>query len=169
MKRTPRGTPVGVDDPLDVVDRCDWVTQDGRCRLALERPDVNHRFVTERRLDEYRCPFIEDERTWTDCEEFTSRDHGRRCARCGLEERPIAHDDSARALLERHHLSYAEADGTEITVVLCRWCHAKVHAGTARVDDPAEPDRAALAEVERRARLERAESFTTAADRRDED
>lgn len=166
MKRTPRGTPVGVDDPLSIVDRCDWVTQDGRCRLAIERPDAVPRLTSERRADDYRCPHVA-ERDWADCPGFASRDGGRRCVRCGLEARPLAHDAEARALLEEHHVSYPEIDGIEITVTLCRWCHAKVHAGDARVDDAAEPDPAAREEVARRRAIEREESFSTAADRRD--
>lgn len=167
MKRTPLGTPVGVDDPLDVVERCDWVTQDGRCRFVIERPDADPRLASELAADDYRCPFVSEDREWADCDAFVSRDHGRRCIRCGLEERPIAHDPSARPLLESHHVAYPEADGTEITVTLCRWCHAKVHAGDARVDDDADPDPSATAELDRRRRREQEESFTTAADRRD--
>lgn len=166
MKRTPSGTPVGVDDPLEVVDRCDWVTQDGRCRMALERPDAEPRLTSERRADDYRCPHVEAS-SWTDCVGFVSRDRGRRCARCGLEARPMAHDPSARSLLEEHHISYPDTEETEITVSLCRWCHAKVHAGDARVDDDADPDPAALDERNRRREIEREESFSTAAERRD--
>ena len=168
MKRTPKGTPVGVEDPLDVVTRCDWVTQDGRCRLALERPDANPRFITERRLDDYRCPFTDEAREWTDCEEFVSRPRETRCARCGLEERPLAHDDATRSLLEHHHVAYPEADGVEITVVLCRWCHARVHTGDARIDESVDPPAAALAELQRRKQLEQSEAFTTAAERRED-
>lgn len=168
MKRTPAGTPVGVDDPLDVVDRCDWVTQDGRCRLAIERPQSAPRLATDVATDGYACPHVE-ERSWADCVGFASRDHGRRCVRCGLEDRPISHAEAGRSLLEDHHVAYPEADGVEVTVVLCRWCHAKVHAGDAVVDESAEPDPAAIEELERRRRLERAESFVTAAERRDTD
>lgn len=169
MKRTPNGTPVGVDDPLAVVNRCDWVTQDGRCRLAIERPETDPSFAEDRRQDSYRCPFIEADRAWTDCSEFTSREHGRRCARCGLDARPNLLDPRDRSLLETHHVAYEAVDDMEITVTLCRWCHAKVHAGDARIDDDAEVDPAALEEVERRERREARETFTTAAERRERD
>lgn len=168
MKRTPQGTPVGVDDPMEVVDRCDWVTQSGRCRLVLERPAAHPQLTSEVRADDYRCPFAGDE-TWTACPGFTSRDGGRRCVRCDLEDRPHAHDPDARSLLEEHHVAYPDTDGTEVTVSLCRWCHAKVHAGTARVTDDAEPDEAALAELTRRLQAEHAESFAPASERRDRD
>ncbi len=49
-----------------------------------------------------------------------------------------------RPLLEEHHLSYAR-DGEqlshEITVYLCRWCHAKVHNSWARITDDVAPIR----------------------------
>lgn len=169
MKRTPDGTPVGVDDPLDVVDRCDWITQDGRCRLAITRPERDPDFAARRRREDYRCPYVDGDTPWAACDHFRSRDHGRRCVRCGLDARPNALDADARPLLEEHHLTYEAADGVEITVTVCRWCHAKIHAGDARLDDDAQPDRAALAERERRRRREREESFTTAAERRDGD
>ncbi|MFW6153569.1 MAG: DUF7097 family protein, partial [Halobacteriota archaeon] len=94
MKRTPSGTPVGADDPLEVVERCDWVTGEGRCRFALERAEVDPTFARERREDDYRCPFAE-ERAWDACEHARVRARSRRCARCGLEDRPLAHDPSA--------------------------------------------------------------------------
>lgn len=169
MKRTPKGTPVGVDDPLEVVKRCDWVTQGGRCRFAIQRPEASPAFAAERRRDEYRCPFVDEDQDWSECEEFTSRDRGRRCVRCGLEARPNRLDSSDRSLLEEHHIAYEDVDGTEITVTLCRWCHAKVHAGDARIDDEAEPDREAIEELTRRKRQEQEESFSTAAERLDRD
>jgi hypothetical protein len=89
----------------------------------------------------------------------------------------LAHDD-ARPLVEEHHLSYAGngngnggGDGAkpshEITVALCRWCHAKVHGSWARIDDDASPDPEAIAAREARRSRERAEAaFETAAERR---
>ncbi|GGL70672.1 DUF7097 family protein [Halocalculus aciditolerans] len=57
----------------------------------------------------------------------------------------------------------------EITVFLCRWCHAKVHGSWARVDDDASPDPEALAEAEGRRSEELDElGFETAADRSEE-
>ncbi|QDX39823.1 hypothetical protein [Salarchaeum sp. JOR-1] len=54
----------------------------------------------------------------------------------------------------------------EITVTLCRWCHAKVHGSWAAIDDDASPDAAALAEREGRKSDELAElGFETAAER----
>ena len=87
--------------------------------------------------------------------------------RCGLEERRLAHDD-VRPLLEEHHLSYAgdASIGHEITVHLCRWCHAKVHRSWARVDDDVAPDPEALAEREARRSRELDElAFRSAAER----
>ena len=72
--------------------------------------------------------------------------------------------------------SAADAEGGddagphEITVGLCRWCHAKVHGSIARVDDDASPDPDAIAERERRREAERSESaFETASERYDAD
>ena len=85
----------------------------------------------------------------------------------------MAHDDS-RPLLEEHHLSYGEsgADGDtshEITVALCRWCHAKIHNSFARIADDAEPDPDAIAAREERRAKEHSEmGFTTARERRDD-
>ena len=66
-----------------------------------------------------------------------------------------------------------DADDTpshEITIGLCRWCHAKVHRGFARVDDDANPDPEAIAERESRRGAELGEfGFSTARERhRDE-
>ena len=38
----------------------------------------------------------------------------------------------------------------EIIVILCRWCHAKVHKSGARINDEVEPDRKALEMMEER-------------------
>jgi hypothetical protein len=82
----------------------------------------------------------------------------------------LAHEDT-RPLIEEHHLSYGgsesdDAPAHEITVSLCRWCHAKVHAGWARVDDDVNPDAEALAAREERRSAEQAEfGFRTAAER----
>ena len=81
----------------------------------------------------------------------------------------MAHDDE-RPLLEEHHLSYADAGSMdhEITVYLCRWCHAKVHNSWARITDDAAPDPEALAELEgRRSREVEEAEFRSAADRRE--
>ncbi|MFB6255558.1 MAG: hypothetical protein ABEH58_02335 [Haloplanus sp.] len=186
MERTPTGTPVGVDDPYAHVDRCDHLTDDGRCRFALERTgDTGGRcppssrpsagddpeFAAARRDDDYACVAAEEDATWRDCPHYRSTTDGRECRRCGLDEVRLAHED-ARPLLEEHHLSYGgrEQDGDdpthEITVALCRWCHAKVHAGWARVDDDVNPDAEALAAREERRSKEQAEfGFRTAAER----
>lgn len=51
----------------------------------------------------------------------------------------------------------------EITVSLCRWCHAKIHNSIARVDDGVNPDPKALAAREGRRSKEQAElEFSTA-------
>jgi NMD protein affecting ribosome stability and mRNA decay len=89
-----------------------------------------------------------------------------------LEERLNTHDNS-RPLLERHHLSYIENRaneegkmGHEITVMLCRWCHAKVHKSGARINDEAEPDRNALELMEKRKSAEMNETkFESARER----
>jgi hypothetical protein len=129
---------------------------------------------------------------WADCPHFRCRDRDRECVRCGLEAVRMAHDDD-HPLLEEHHLSYADggdraaeqggdpdaaldgdpAEGSdaplpahEITVYLCRWCHAKVHGSWARIDDDAAPDAEAIAEREgRRAREQDELGFDSAADR----
>ncbi|WP_323191781.1 hypothetical protein [Halostella sp. PRR32] len=108
---------------------------------------------------------------WADCPHFRSRNSDRECIRCGLDERRMAHSDE-RPLLEEHHLSYSQAGDTlshEITVYLCRWCHAKVHQSWARVTDDASPDTAAIAAKEERRSKEQSElGFESAADRYDE-
>jgi ribosomal protein L40E len=186
MERTPTGTPVGVDDPYDHADRCDHLTGDGRCRFALEhagdnggrcppssRPSAGDdpAFAAARRADDYDC-VVAGDADWSDCPHYRSTTDGRECRRCGLEEVRMAHEES-RPLLEEHHLSYGgggERDGDdpahEITVTLCRWCHAKVHAGWARVDDDVNPDSEAIAAREERRSKEQAEfGFRTAAER----
>jgi hypothetical protein len=170
MERTPTGTPVGVDDPYAHADRCDHLTSDGRCRYALEHAGDDPSFAADRRAEDYACVVADDETTWRTCPHYRSTTDGRECRRCGLAEVRMAHDDD-RPLLEEHHLSYGgEADGTdpshEITVALCRWCHAKVHAGWARIDDDVGPDAEALAAREERRSRERGEfGFRTAAER----
>ena len=63
-----------------------------------------------------------------------------------------------------------DAPSHEITVGLCRWCHAKVHKGFARVDDDANPDPEAIAERESRRGVEMSEfGFSTARERRREE
>jgi hypothetical protein len=171
MERTPTGTPVGVDDPYDHAGRCDHLTDDGRCRFALERAGDDPAFAAERRAAEYACVAADEDADWRDCPHYRATTDGRACRRCGLEDVRLAHDD-ARPLLEEHHLSYgsSEEPGHEITVALCRWCHAKVHAGRARVDEDADPDEAALAAREERRAAEREEfGFRTAADRVDDE
>ena len=197
MAKTPSGTSVGVDDPYAHVDRCDHCTDEGRCRWALERGDRDPEFADARSRDDFRCPVVgtldEEGLTgpweWRDCPHFRCRDHDRECARCGLEERRMAHEDE-RPLLEEHHLSYADrardrTDGRiegaggptgdesepahEVTVYLCRWCHAKVHDSWARIDDDVSPDPEAVAEREgRRAREQEEFGFETAAERYDD-
>jgi hypothetical protein len=189
MEKTPTGTTVGVDDPYAHVDRCDHLTDAGKCRFAVEQGDRDPSFADARSAEEFQCP-VAGERDeagltgpwkWADCPHFRSRDHGRRgdrgatasreCARCGLEARRLAHSDE-RPLLEEHHLSYADREdgdpGHEITVVLCRWCHSKVHDSWARIDDDVNPDAEAIAEAEsRRAREQEELGFSSAAERFD--
>ncbi len=187
MEKTPSGTSVGVDDPYVHVDRCDHCTDDGRCRFAVEQGDRDPAFADARSRDDFRCPVVgelsEEGLTgpweWADCPHFRSRDHDHECARCGLEERRLAHDDD-RPLLEEHHLSYRSGTGAgvagdeeggsgaehEITVYLCRWCHAKIHDAWARITDDANPDPAAIAEREgRRSREQEELGFESAAER----
>jgi hypothetical protein len=189
VRETPTGTPVGVDDPYEHADVCDHLTDDGRCRFALERAGDDPSFAAERRAAGYECVAADDEREFRDCPHYRSTTDGRECVRCGLEAVRIAHDDS-RPLLEEHHLSYgsngapdrsgdsadadtdADADepAHEITVSLCRWCHAKIHRSFARIDDDAEPDPEAFAAREKRRSMEQSEfEFSTARERRDTD
>ncbi|WP_066414254.1 DUF7097 family protein [Halorubrum aethiopicum] len=180
MERTPDGTPVGVDDPYAVAGACDHLTDDGRCRFALTRAGDDPAFAAARRADDYAC-HVGPGGEWRACPHYRSTTDGRECARCGIAEVRLAHED-ARPLVEEHHLSYGDADGGgeidesdddhpdagphEITVALCRWCHAKVHASFARIDDDASPDPEAIAEREGRRTREREESaFETARER----
>jgi hypothetical protein len=190
MEKAPGGTSVGVDDPYAVVERCDHVTDEGKCRWAVEYGHHDPEFADARSAEEFRCPVAaaadEDHRpsavseargewAWVDCPHFRSTTDGKECVRCGLEARPMAHEDT-RPLLEEHHLSYAdgstagEGDPThEVTVSLCRWCHAKVHESWARIDDEASPDPEAVAEAESRKSEELDElAFESAADRFEE-
>jgi hypothetical protein len=182
MERAPGGTSVGVDDPYAHVDRCDFVTSEGRCRWAREHGEQDPAFADRLAAQDFACPVvasvddpdaldesIDHDVDWASCPHFRCREHDRSCARCGLEERRLAHEDE-RPLLEEHHLAYAAASddevGHEITVYLCRWCHAKVHRSWARIDDDASPDPEAVAAREGRLSREREElTFETAADR----
>jgi hypothetical protein len=110
MEKTPKGTGVGVDDPYEHVDVCDHLTSEGTCRYAFEHPQHDPAFARDRRRDDLACPVVADvgpDWNWRDCPHFRSTTNGRRCARCGLEERRMAHDDE-RPLVEEHHLSYAD-------------------------------------------------------------
>ena len=169
MERTPDGTPVGVDDPYETAGICDHLTSDGRCRLALGHADVDPEFAAERAADDYACHVGEDG-AWKTCRHYRSTTNDTECERCGLEALRMAHDER-RPLLEEHHLSYADGDGTshEITVSLCRWCHAKIHNSFGRVDDDAAPDPEAVAERETRRAAEQEElGFRSARTRTDE-
>ncbi|WP_224447626.1 DUF7097 family protein [Haloprofundus salilacus] len=180
MEKTPKGTPVGVDDPYEFAGRCDHLTGDGRCRYALSHAGNDPEFARERRADDYCCLVGEADCEWRDCPHYRSTIDGRECVRCGLAEIRMAHESDARPLLEEHHLSYGgggsnDVDGDdegdlshEITVSLCRWCHAKVHTSFARVDDDANPDTEALAAREQRRSEEQAEfGFRSASERFD--
>lgn len=181
MERTPSGTSVGVDDPYEHAGRCDHLTDDGRCRLAMAHAETDPEFARERRAEGYDCIVAddppaggtvpEDAIAWADCPHYRYRARNDECTRCGIEERRMAHSGE-RPLLEEHHLSYADGDATshEITVHLCRWCHAKVHDSWARIDDDASPDPEALAEREGRRSREHAElGFESASERYDAD
>ncbi len=183
MEKTDAGTSVGVSDPYAHVDRCDHLTDEGKCRFAVEQGDRDPEFAAARRAEDYQCPVAGDPDhegltgpwDWADCKHFRCRNHDRACGRCGLEEVRMAHDDE-RPLLEEHHLSYAggstAGDGEpshEITVYLCRWCHAKVHDSWASLDDDVGPDPEAIAAREERRSKEQAElSFESAAERFDQ-
>ena len=188
MERTPDGSPVGVDDPYAVAGVCDHLTDDGSCRFALAQSGADPEFAAERRVDGYACHVGPDE-AWHACPHYRSTTDGRECVRCGLAEIRLAPND-ARPLVEEHHLTYgsaergaaasepadetaatpngetADAGPHEITVALCRWCHAKVHASFARIDDDAAPDPEAIAERESRRSKEQSEAaFETARER----
>ena len=174
MEETPEGTPVGVDDPYAVAGRCDHLTDDGRCRYALEHAGHDPAFARERRENEYDCVAADPDVEWRDCSQYRSTTDGRVCVRCDIEEVRMAHED-ARPLLEEHHLSYKQREAGddypahEITVWLCRWCHAKVHNSFARLNDDVSPDPEAIAAREqRRGKEQREFGFSTAAERREE-
>jgi hypothetical protein len=166
MERTPEGTPVGADDPYEFAGPCDHLTSDGRCRYALERAGHDPEFAAERRRADYECVVADDGVEWRDCPHYRSTARESACQRCGLEEVRLAHE-SARPLLETHHLSYHDRGTShEITVTLCRWCHAKVHNSFARIDDDAAPTTEALAAREERRSKEQAElGFESARER----
>jgi len=173
MEKTPSGTSVGVDDPYEHAGRCDHLTDDGRCRFAIERADDHPKFAADirNRDPEYSCPAADPDDEWEfrDCPHYRSRQRSRECVRCGLAERRVAHG-AERPLLEEHHLSYPDGSDAahEITVYLCRWCHASVHRSWGRITDDVEPDPEALAEREgRRSRELDEAAFETAADRYD--
>ena len=173
MARTPRGSPIGIEDPYAVVDRCDHCTDRGHCRLAIERPEIDWEFADRLAAVEYACPVADpdgDWAKWSDCPHLERRTTGRACHRCGLEARRDGLS-TARPLLEEHHLRYPDQDGLdhEITVALCRWCHAKVHDSWAALTDDVNPDPEAIAERESRRASELAElSFPSASDRAEE-
>lgn len=173
MEKTPAGTSVGVDDPYEFAGLCDRLTGDGRCRYAIEYGEHDPPFARERRVDDFRCPAADPEGAWewADCPHYRSRSTDTECARCGLTERLDAHS-AERPLLEEHHLSYRDSDpetlSHEITAMLCRWCHSKVHGSWARITDDVGPDPEAIAAKEGRRSKERAElSFESAAERYD--
>lgn len=172
MERAAGGTPVGVDDPYDHVERCDHLTDDGRCRAAMTRSTGDQGFWSRLAARDYRCPVVEPDGTFQDCAYFRSTTNGQECRRCGLRERRDAFAGDRRPLLEEHHLAYADGDGElnhEITIALCRWCHAKVHQSWARITDDASPDPEAIGAREERVAREQLEGeFTTAAERREE-
>jgi hypothetical protein len=179
MEETPTGTPVGVDDPYEFAGVCDHLTDDGRCRYALDAAGEDPAFAAARRADDYACVAADADCAFRDCTHYRSTAGDRECVRCGLEEVRMA-NDATRPLLEEHHLSYGSAGGHdavagdrpshEITVTLCRWCHSKVHKSFARIDDEASPDPEAFAAREARRSKEQAEfGFASAAERRDAD
>ena len=174
MEQTPEGTPVGVDDPYAVAGRCDHLTDDGRCRLARDHAGVDPEFAAARAADDYAC-HVGEAGEWRNCPHYRWTTTADVCRRCGLEERRVAHDDS-RPLIEEHHLSYGDGSSDapgdtdkprhELTVALCRWCHAKVHQSFARIDDDVDPDPEAVAEREQRQAAEAEEfGFQSARDR----
>lgn len=172
MERATGGTPVGVDDPYAHVERCDHLTDEGLCRAAVTRSHGNPPFWDRLADREYCCPVVDDEWAFAECPTFRSTTDGGRCRRCGLEERRDLLSDDRRPLIEEHHLAYADGRGEtnhEITVSLCRWCHAKVHQSWARITDNAAPDTEAIAAREQRlAREQQAAEFTPAAELDDE-
>lgn len=167
VKRTPAGTSVGVEDPYAVAGRCDHVTSEGRCRFPLDLPDRDPSFAATRRAADFACPVATGDWDWTECPHYRDTSSSETCVRCGLEEHRQAHDDS-RPLLEEHHLVYPDEREVshEITVTLCRWCHATVHESWGRIDDDVNPDPEAIAAAEARRSAELSEfEFETAADR----
>ncbi|MFW6376705.1 MAG: DUF7097 family protein [archaeon] len=174
MEKTLEGTSVGVEDPYEHVGVCDHLTEDGTCRFAFDRFEADPAFARDRRADDYACPIADPDgswETWRECPHFRSTATDRECARCGLEEKRMAHGPD-RPLLEEHHLSYADGSESshELTVYLCRWCHARVHNSWAKITDDTSPDPEAIAALEERRGRERDElGFDTARERWDGD
>ena len=150
--------------------------EDYACPIAEEKSSNRVDGASDRASSSDRG---EETNCWRECPHYRSRTHGRQCVRCGLEERRTI-DSGERPLLDEHHLSYGESGSGsslpeateashEITVSLCRWCHAKVHGSWARLTDDASPDPEAIAAREGRRSREHAESaFETAAKRRED-
>lgn len=160
---------VGVENPYEHAGVCDHLTDDGRCRLSHTPGSIDSELSITLHERDGACIVAAEESTFADCPEYRATDSAKECRRCGLAELRMGVDADARPLIEEHHLAYPDEDtGHEITVGLCRWCHAKVHDSWARIDDDVSPPTAAIAEKEsRRAREQSEAAFETAAERFD--
>jgi hypothetical protein len=61
MEKAPGGSSVGVDDPYVHVERCDHVTDEGKCRWAVEQGHYDPEFADARSAEGFRCPAADPE------------------------------------------------------------------------------------------------------------
>ncbi|QZA87488.1 hypothetical protein K0C01_06575 [Salinarchaeum sp. IM2453] len=162
---------VGTDSPYTYVERCDHVTDDGKCRFAFEEFESDPTFAKRLRDDGYRCPAVDPSSSWTwkDCPNLQSTTSSQECVRCGISERRDGYHGD-HPIIEEHHLLYPQESGHEVTVAVCRWCHAKIHQSGKSLADDADPASEALALRDDRLDQESEElSFETAAKRRQQE
>lgn len=151
-------TYVGVEDPFGYIDSCDYITQKGRCLFAFKKFGEDIEFSKDRKSEDFICPVFEDRWNWSDCPHFKSLNYDDQCRRCGLEEIRISNE---YPLIEQHHILYPDKEKGqthEITLPLCRWCHARIHNSEASIGDDVDPPRKALEIKEKRLKKQKQET-----------
>ncbi len=156
-------TYVGVDDPYKYIDSCDYITQRGKCLFSFKNFSEDIEFSKNREFENFMCPVFEDRWSWSDCPHFKSLNYDDKCRRCGLKE--IRMSDQ-HPLIEKHHVLYPDkqkGNTHEITLPLCRWCHARIHNSGASIDDKVDPPDEAVEIKEKRLKRQKQETdFSTA-------